>query len=358
VPEGTWLKVQTVTADDPTALDNPVTIPTVAATEDLLALTTPTFVPFEDASCDVRPRMPSNVPDRLVFSPPGRWLRLRLTLGSDGTATPSVRAIRIYHPRVSYLDLLPRVFRRDPESAFFLEHFLALFEHVFTGVEDRYELFTRQLNPAAAPPDVLDWLACLIDLAFDPSWSIEKRRTLVESAMELYATRGTPRGLARYVEIYTGIRPVISEAFLERPLRPPLLGLTGAVLGSTTSLARIRRGRSVEAHFNSHWAHRFTVLVFLPDDCDEETVGAVVNRIIEVNKPAHTVHTLRMVHPGTRVGLSRVGIDVMLGAREAPATRLGGCGTTDLVDSGSVLGSDSILGEKRPAYARGVGLTL
>jgi hypothetical protein len=35
---------------------------------------------------------------------------------------------------------------RDPESAAFLDHFLALFEHVFTGAEDRYVDFSRQLN--------------------------------------------------------------------------------------------------------------------------------------------------------------------------------------------------------------------
>ena len=233
---GTWIKVQTVTAEDPEALNTPASIPTVGELDDVRTVATPTFVPFEDASCAAGPRMPDDVPDRLVFSPPGRWLRMRITLGSDGGATPSVRAIRVFYARASYLDLLPRVYRRDPESAFFLEHFLALFEHVFTGVEDRYELFTRQLNPGAAPLDILNWLACLVDLSFDPSWPIERRRALVLAAMDLYATRGTPRGLARYVEIYTGVRPVIVESFLERPLRPPFLGMPGIYLGSTTHL--------------------------------------------------------------------------------------------------------------------------
>src|SRR6185295_791624 len=138
----------------------------------------------------------------------------------------------VYLPRSSYLDLLPRLYRRDPESAFFLEHFLALFEHIFTRVEDRYELFTRQLNPDAAPLDVLNWLACLIDLSFDPSWPLERRRALVAAAMELYATRGTPHGLSRFIEIYTGSAPVILEAFLERPVRPPFLGVEGMLLGA------------------------------------------------------------------------------------------------------------------------------
>jgi phage tail-like protein len=359
LPAGTWLKVQTVTADDPKALANPAAIPSIAEHGDLLALTAPTFVPFEDASGAIKPIMPSEVPDRLVFSPPGRWLRLRLTLGGDGSATPSVRAIRVFYSRVSYLDLLPRVYRRDPESAFFLEHFLALFEHVFTGVENRYELFSRQLNPDAAPLEVLTWLACLIDLSFDPSWPLERRRALVAAAMELYATRGTPRGLARYVEIYTGARPVILEAFLQRPLQSPFLGLPGIFLGTTTHLGPPLREGTAEELFLSRWAHRFTVLVFLDDPCDEAVTLAVVDRIVRVNKPAHTVHALRAMQADASVGGSRVGIDLMLGARQAPRTTLGGCVAADASGlAGSVLGGDSILGEKRPAYARPAGLSL
>jgi phage tail-like protein len=359
LPEGTWLKIQTVTSDDPKALSNVPAIPTVGEDDDLLALTIPEFVPYEDASCAAKPAMPADVPDRLVFSPPGRWLRLRLTLGSDGGATPSIRAMRVFYSRVSYLDLLPRVYRRDPRSAFFLEHFLALFEHVFTSLENRYELFTRQLNPAAAPLDVLNWLACLIDLSFDPSWPIERRHALVAEAMELYATRGTPRGLARFIEIYTGERPVIIEAFLERPLQPPFLGMAGLFLGSTTHLGPPIRESAVEELFLSRWAHRFTVLVFLEDRCDEAVTLAVVDRIVRVNKPAHTVHALRAIQADASVGRSRVGVDLMLGAREAPATTLGGCLTEDAPGvPGSVLGGDSILGQKRPAYARPLGLSL
>ena len=42
---------------------------------------------------------------------------------------------------------------------------------------------------------------------------------------------------------------------------------------------------------------------------------AFVDRIVDVNKPAHTVHTLRIVRPNAWVGMSRVGLDAMLGAR-------------------------------------------
>ena len=60
-----------------------------------------------------------------------------------------------------------------------------------------------------------------------------------------------------------------------------------------------------------------------------------------------------------RVGVTRVGVDLMLGAREAGATRLGGCSVPGAPgETGSVLGADAVLGEKRPGYARPAGLQL
>src|SRR5262249_33941119 len=74
VPEGTWLKVQTATSDDPSTLGNLAAIPNVGEHDDLLAVHSPTFVPYEDPGAVVKPVMPDTVPDRLVFSLPGRWL--------------------------------------------------------------------------------------------------------------------------------------------------------------------------------------------------------------------------------------------------------------------------------------------
>jgi phage tail-like protein len=360
LPPGTWIKVQTVAADDVDDVRTLASIPDVGEHEDLVTLEEPKWVPFEDPSPARPPRMPFAVPDRLVFSRPGRYLRLRLTLGSDGTATPSIRAVRLYYPRVSYLDLLPRVYRRDPESAFFLEHFLALFEHVLTDVEDRYELFSRRLDPAVAPADVLAWLACLIDLSFDPSWSLARRRALVEAAMELYRTRGTVRGIERYVEIYTGSRPVVLEGFLDRPETPPFLGRRGSVLGCAAALAPGTARRTAEESLLARFAHRFTVLYFAEDDCDEAVLRGVVDRIAETNKPAHTVHVVRAVRPeDARVGFTRVGLDVMLGVRETGGLALGGCALPARPGRRAALvGAGAVLGRKRPQYAGPLGLSI
>jgi phage tail-like protein len=246
---------------------------------------------------------------------------------------------------------LPTAYRRDPESASFFDHFLALFEHVLTGIEDRYEAFSRELNPDAAPREVVDWLAALVDLAFDPSWPVERRRALVGEAMALYRSRGTVAGLERYVEIYTGRRPTIVEGWLERPARPGFLGRPGSVLGCGLPLLGCSVSTAVvpDDELWARHAHRFTIYVYIDDRCDTETLLRAAERIVEVNKPAHTIHRLKAVYPGARVGTqSRVGLDLVLGASEAPAMQLNEySGATT-----GVIGLGTVLGNRRPGYVR------
>ncbi len=296
----------------------------------------------------------ASLADQLIQSVPGRYLWLRATLTSDGHATPSVRSIRLLYPRHSYLDLLPRVYRRDAEGAWFLERFLALFEWVFTRVENRRDEFIRELNPDAAPLEVLNWLACLVDLSFDPSWPLERRRELVNRAMELYYKRGTPQGIRLYTEIYTGREAEVTEAFLKRPVAPSYLGRAGSIVGCPLHLAGCAPDRTPTEQLYLEYAHRFTVLVYLDDQCDAEVLLPVVDRIIEVNKPAHTAHTLCPIYPEARVGLqSTLGLDLVVGGQSAAGTRLGGrrrVGEPEVAPS--VLAVNSILGDRRPQYVR------
>jgi phage tail-like protein len=350
LPPGTSIVVETATSDDPTPIAVTWSVPRDAdgAPIPFVAAAPPLRLPGGAMSPPGAP-----VTDQLIQSPPGRFLWLRATLRSDGTATPSLRAVRATYPRVSYLELLPGVFRRDPDAGLFAERFLALFERVFTGIEDSYVELTRQLDPAAAPREVIDWLAALIDLAFDPSWSLAKRRALVGEAMELYALRGTPRGIARYVEIYTGMRPVVIEGFLERPSCPAFLGGAAAILGCGMPLVECRSLGTPHDALYAAYAHRFRVYAYLDDPCDEQVVLPVIERIVEVNKPAHAVHEVCVVYPGAQLGITAsVGIGLVVGGAGSPATRLGGCDAPLAGDVAGVLGGDTVLGDRRSAHAR------
>ena len=340
VPPGTQLTVEVATAEDFEFFDP------AAAAWSAPAQSDGTVISFLGAASDLDD--PSD--NQLVLALPGRFAWLRLTFSSDGTATPSLSAVRVLYPRFSYLDMLPGVFRQDPEAETFLQHFLALFELVLTGVEDRYELFSIFLDPAAAPLEVINWLACLVDLTFDPSWPLEKRRLLVASAVQLYKLRGTPEGLSRYLEIYTGERPVLEELFLNRPGAPAFLGRSGSILGAGWRLTSPSATTTPAESLFAAYAHRLRVNVYATDPCDQAAMAAVVDRIVSVNRPAHTVYTVNWIGANTTVGLdSRVGIDFVLGIREVPKFQL----TDD-----SVLGSNTLTGLDQPNYVRPLGLQI
>ena len=329
VPPGTWIAVETATSDSVAALVS--TLGGTSAGDDLV------WSAPRQAGKPIG--FTSQVPDQLIQSGPGRFLRLRITLGSDGLATPSLRWLKVLFPRISYLDVLPRVYQRDADAALFLQHFLGLFEHMLTGVEDRYEQFSRWLDPRAAPLEIINWLGLLVDLAFDPSWPLARRRALVGAAMALYRDRGTIAGLRRYVEIYTGTAPVIREMFLERPGQPAFLGVGNSTLGSGLALSPSSATNLPSAALIAAYAHRFTVLVYPGDACEAETLLPVVDRIVTMNRPAHTMHTLVAVYPDARVGMQdTIGVDLVVGGG-APAQPGGGG-----------LGVETVLRDGRPPY--------
>jgi phage tail-like protein len=329
LPDGTSITVETATGD---SVDGLASALSGGAAGDDLAWSAP-----QEAGRPIA--FTTQVPDQLVQSAPGRFLRLRITLGSDGNATPSLRWLKVLFPRVSYLDALPRIYQRDVESASFLQRYLALFEKILTEIEDRHEQFSRWLDPRAAPLTIINWLGLLVDLAFDPSWPLARRRALVGAAMELYRTRGTIAGLRRYVEIYTGTTPVIRERFLERPGQPAFLGIGGSTLSSGLALSAQSTTASPSADLIATYAHRFTMLVFPSDACDAETLLPVVDRIVSTNKPAHTVHSLVVVYPDARVGVQdTIGVDFVV------------AGVAPTLPPDGWLGVDTVLREGRPPY--------
>jgi phage tail-like protein len=181
---------------------------------------------------------------------------------------------RRVRPESSYLQYLPGLYRDDE----FMGQFLLIFEDIMKPLENAVDNLALYFDPRVTPEPLLQWLASWVDLALDTTWPIERRRELVSSAAELYRWRGTKRGLAEYLRIYTGRAPEISEYIL------------GMRLDYETKLGiNTRLGSSGEGH-------HFTVSLEL--DGNSEINIDTVRSIIEAQKPAHTVYTLQIRQHG------------------------------------------------------------
>jgi phage tail-like protein len=269
--------------------------------------------------------------DFLVEQPPGRYLFVRLRLRGDGATSPTVRGVRLDFPRVTSIDLLPPVYRRDPAADDFTERFLALFDASLGSLDRVVERYPALLDARGVPDEVLPWLGGFLGLAFDPGWDSATRRALLTAAPELYRRRGTPWALTETVRIVFKVVPVIEELARERNWAvvgggsrlssARLFGRSTARFrlgGSALGRAPVRGFGNPDEDAVTAQAHRFRVFV-PPVPGQPAPDPAVVARLVEDQAPAHTVAQIRLGGYGFVVGSSsRIGVDTALVPLPAP----------------------------------------
>jgi hypothetical protein len=189
----------------------------------------------------------------------------------------------------------------------------------------------------------LNWLAGWLALDLDEHWTEEKKRSAIAQVFALYARRGTAEGLRAALRFFLGIEAQIEEPILYAnwwALSSDSDGEQGAMLGFNTTLAPEEAQGAVVgttatydesslitidefgAPLFANVAHRFVVRVHRAQ-AGSPARQRELQRIIDREKPAHTVSHLCLVQPGVRIGLqARLGIDSVLSG-ERPLGRLG-----------------------------------
>jgi phage tail-like protein len=294
-----------------------------------------------------------NFEDALILSTKGRYIWFKIELSSDDlhSASPQIRSLKVYFPRQSYLRYLPATYQEDEAKREFLERFLSLFETPFSNMEDAIRTLTRYIDAGAAPDSFLPWLSSWLAIAYDESWTEGKGRELIEKAPELYKKRGTRASIEELIELYTGEKPIIVENFQLRLARDkptqcklahqvnrgesqltladasPLeagevikigdgtkeefavieykegntLRLRGKISSDYNAGIVVRKVRIEEVLFGD-CPYSFCVLL-RPYQVKTTTEFNAVNRIIEREKPAHTVGGLKALQPGIYLGM-------------------------------------------------------
>ena len=195
---------------------------------------------------------------------------------SDDRRIYAREAITLLIPgRARYLKYLPSIYRDDAV----IGQLLMMAESLWGPIERQITDIHHYFDPMVMPLGLLRWYAHWVDLTLDPRWPEAKQRRLLSSIVSLYRRRGTPGGLAEFLELYTGVTPKIDE----KRARNFSLG-KNALLGPSIALGQ------------DNVPHSFAVTLRLPRiaDAEAELRRAVIDSIIEAEKPAHTSYTLEI----------------------------------------------------------------
>jgi phage tail-like protein len=185
-----------------------------------------------------------------------------------------------------YLEHLPALYEQDS----FMARFVMLFESFWRPISQQIDVIADYFDPRLTPARFLPWLASWFDLILDETWAEDQQRELVDNIIWFYRKRGTRVALQRYLEIYTRGQVEI----VERRAKNLRLG-AGGRLGVGVALG------------TGNVPHTFEVHVKLPPMQPVSPAGAaaeaeaarlekqrrrMVERIIDMEKPAHTTYRL------------------------------------------------------------------
>jgi phage tail-like protein len=166
---------------------------------------------------------------------------------------------------------LPSVFQDDD----FCQRMTGAFDEVLAPLFTTLDCLGTYLDPELAPPDFVDWLAGWVGIDIDETWSLERRRRLIQDAAVLYRTRGTAAGLAAHVRLYTGVTPDIEDSG-----------------GCTWSL-------TADSPMPGLPQPHLTVRIRVDEQADVRR--STINRIVAASRPAHVPFNLELVVGGASV---------------------------------------------------------
>ncbi len=193
--------------------------------------------------------------------------------------------VTIWIARRGYLENLPAIYRRsDAVGRNLVRELCFLFEHMFDSVEVNLTDGWRFFDPHVAPPEFLDWLSNWTAFTLDLDWPEAQKRALIKRAVDLYRIRGTKRGLALFLKLFSGHEPDIAENTW--PFKGFRVEAEGTDIGARVGLDSVILPPVDLAH---------CFVVTMPVPYDQVTMETVVriHHIIQMEKPAHTNYYLR-----------------------------------------------------------------
>lgn len=293
-----------------------------------------------------------------VSAPAGRYLWLVIDLYGKSNVSPKIKNIRVEYPAIDMLRRLPRVFGEQGAASDFLQRYLSLLNTNFDELDRRSVERQRLLDPLSTPEALLPWLSSLLGMELDNRWSETAKRQILQQAMWLFKYRGTVAGLKRFIEIYLERNITLIEHFQVRGLGGAFVGESDALASNSILGAGFRIGGKLGASSTSanhtEWlttkdqapvslidsitqhAHRFSVIVPVILSAEQR---AVIEHILDIHRPAHTLFDICAVDSGMRIGTGlHLGMTSVVGSSS---------GFGQIQIGHSILGQTDVLGQAK-----------
>jgi phage tail-like protein len=252
----------------------------------------------------------------------GRFLWFKLNLYShDPSKSPLINSIKAYYPRKSYLRYLPAVYQENNKYQDLLVRFLSIFETFFMDLEENIASFKKYLDAQVTPQGFLPWLASWIALAYDEKWPIDKFRLLVERSPDLYKKRGTRKGIEEIILLYlddnesdfgdtTISNNIVFDITKERENNKNSLQFqNNQIKVNQTLKVLIFENFHIDCvRENKEYARLFcndpySFCILLHPAIADRNKLETIQKIVEIEKPAHTKGSVRLLEPWFHLGM-------------------------------------------------------
>ena len=124
-----------------------------------------------------------------------------------------IDSVKIEFPKVTFMDYLPEIYRKNETENSFLTRFLGIFQSIYVDLEDEIDFVALNFDPDRTTKDFLSWIASWLSVKDAAIWGEKRLRKLIKESVKIYKMKGTKRAISRIVEEYTGIEPIIVEQF-------------------------------------------------------------------------------------------------------------------------------------------------
>lgn len=154
-----------------------------------------------------------NFTDILMYNLKGRYLWFCMEFINYEENQLKINSIKIELPQVTFMDYLPEYYRKNSERNSFLERFIGIYQSIYVDLEDKIDYTPTQFDVDLTNREFLSWICEWLSVKDASIWGEKRLRKLVKEAIKIYKMKGTKRAIAKIVQEYAGIEPIIVEQF-------------------------------------------------------------------------------------------------------------------------------------------------